>query len=108
MVERKVLGQLAPSATTNSDLYSVPPNTSTVCSTLIACNRSSSAIRVRVAVRPAAAAISNEHYLFYDTTVPANDSMALTLGLTLAATDVVTVYSSSASASFSLFGEEVS
>lgn len=105
---RKVLGQLAPSATTNTDLYTVPASTSTVCSSLVACNRSASAITVRVAVRPAGAAISNEHYLVYDTSIPANDTMTLSIGMTLATTDVVTVYASDANSSFSLFGEEVS
>jgi hypothetical protein len=40
--------------------------------------------------------------------VPSNDSIALTLGLTLANTDVVTVYAGSANLTFSLFGTEVS
>jgi hypothetical protein len=103
----KVLGQLAPSATTLSTLYTSPSGNGTVCSTLTACNRDTTAGTMRVAVRPAGAAISNEHYIYYDINIPAKETFAATLGITLAATDVVSVYASSANMSFNLFGEEL-
>jgi hypothetical protein len=59
-------------------------------------------------VRPAGATLANEHYIAYDSTVGANDSTMLTIGITLAATDVVTVYASTANLSFSAFGSEIS
>lgn len=103
----KVLGQSAPAATTNTDLYTVPAATSTVVSSLAVCNRSTSTT-FRVAVRPAGAAIANQHYIVYDNYVNQYDTVFLTLGITLAATDVVTVYANAATLSFSLFGCEVS
>ena len=103
----KVLGQSAPSATTNTDLYTVPASTSAVCSTISICNRDTTIGSYRVAVRPAGATIANEHYITYDAQVPANDSVLLTLGISLATTDVVTVYASSANFSFNLFGTEI-
>jgi hypothetical protein len=102
----KVLGQSAPSATTNTDLYTVPSANSAVCSTIAICNRSTSA-NYRVAVRPAGAAIANQHYIIYDNYVNQYDTVFLTLGITLAETDVVTVYAGSANLSFSLFGSEI-
>lgn len=102
----KVLGQVAPSATTNTTLYTVPATTSTVCSTLVVCNRGVSTT-FRVAVRPAGATIANEHYLTYDTAINQYDTAFLTLGITLATTDVVTVYAGTATVSFSLFGSEI-
>jgi len=102
----KVLGQAAPAATTNTDLYTVPAATSTVCSTLTVANRSGSASSFRVAVRPGGATLANEHYVYYGIEIPGWDAFAATLGITLAATDVVTVYASSADLSFSIFGEE--
>lgn len=102
----KTLGQSAPSATTNTDLYTVPSATSTVCSTLVICNRGASTT-FRVAVRPAGAAIANQHYIVYDNYVNQYDTVFLTLGVTLAATDVVTVYAGAATLSFSLFGSEL-
>ena len=103
----KVLGQSAPSATTNTDLYTVPSATSAVCSTLTICNRGVSTT-FRVAVRPAGAALANQHYIVYDNYVNAGDTIFLTLGISLATTDVVTVYAGTANTSFSLFGSEIS
>jgi hypothetical protein len=58
-------------------------------------------------VRPAGASIANQHYLAYDAALPANDSATLTLGVTLATTDVISVYAASANVSFSVFGVEI-
>ena len=103
----KVLGQSNPSSNTNTDLYTVPSTTSTVCSTLVICNQAASAATFRVAIRPAGAAIASQHYLSYDSNLNANDSITLTIGMTLATTDIVTVRANSASVSFSLFGSEL-
>lgn len=105
----KVLAQSAPSATTNTDIYTVGSGKSAVVSTMSICNRSSSAsVAYRIAVRPAGATLANQHYIVYDSSVAANDTVNLTLGITLATTDVVTVYASSANISVSLFGSEIS
>jgi len=103
----KVLGQSNPSAITATTLYTVPASTSAVLSTLNVCNQAASAGSFRIAVRPAGAVLAAQHYLAYDVVLAANDSIALTLGITLATTDVVTVYASSASMSFSAFGTEI-
>ena len=103
----KVLGQVAPDATTATTLYTVPSATQAVVSTLVVANRSATQTEYRIAVRPAGATLANEHYIVYNVAVAANDSTTLTLGLTLAATDVVTVYADSADLSFSLFGSEI-
>ena len=102
----KVLGQSAPSANTNTDLYTVPAATQAVCSTLSVCNRGTSTT-FRVAVRPAGAALANQHYIVYDNWVNQYDTVFLTRGVTLAATDVVTVYAGANTLSFSLFGSEI-
>lgn len=104
----KVLGQSAPSATTATTLYTVPAATSAVCSTLSVCNRNSSSATFRIAVRPAGATLADQHYMVYDAQLAANDSILLTLGIALATTDVVTVYSSTATTSYTLFGSEIS
>ena len=103
----KVLGQVNPSATTATTLYTVPSSTSTVVSTITVCNQASSAATYRIAVRPAGATLEAKHYIVYGATVAASDTTTLTLGLTLATTDVVTVYSSSATLSFNAFGSEI-
>ena len=103
----KVLGQVAPSATTNTALYTVPAATQTIVSTIVVANRAATAATFRIAIRPAGATIANQHYIAYDVSIGATDSTALTLGLTLTNTDVVTVYASTADLSFSIFGSEI-
>lgn len=103
----KILGQSNPTATTNTDLYTVPANTSVVASTLNICNQATLAATFRIAVRPAGATLAAKHYIAYDNVVPALDTISLTIGMSLAATDVVTVYASNSTVSFNLFGSEI-
>lgn len=104
----KVLAQSAPSATTATNAYTVPSATSAVVSTIVVANRAASPATYRIAVRPAGATLANQHYIAFDVTVGASDSTTLTLGITLATTDVVTVYASTANLSFNVFGSEIS
>jgi len=103
----KVLGQVNPSATTATTLYTVPASTSTVISTITVANLAGSAATFRISVRPAGAAQTNAMYIAYDVTVGATDTTTLTLGLTLATTDVVTVYASTANLAFNAYGSEI-
>jgi hypothetical protein len=103
----KVLGQVAPSATTATTLYTVPAGKQAVVSTVVVANRGSVSALYRIAIRPAAATLANQHYIAFDVMVPAADSTTLTLGLTLAASDVITIYSSTADTSFNVFGSEI-
>ena len=103
----KVLGQSAPSATTDTDIYTVPSSTEAVISTVVVANRSTSDATYRIAVRPDGATIANQHYVAYDITVGASDSTALTLGITMDAADVLTVQGSTGNLTFSVFGSEI-
>jgi glucose-6-phosphate dehydrogenase assembly protein OpcA len=103
----KVLGQVATAATTATTLYTVPAATQAIISTIVAANRAATATSYRIAIRPAGATLANEHYIAYDVAVGASDSTTLTLGLTLGAADVMTVYAGNANLSFSAFGSEV-
>ena len=104
----KVLGQSAPSATTNTDVYTVPSARESVISTIVIANREATAGTFRLAVRPNGASIADQHYLAYDVPIAANDSTTLTLGITVDATDVITFYASSANMSINVFGSEIS
>ena len=103
----KVLGQSNPSATTATTLYTCPAATQTVISTITICNQAGTSGTYRIAVRPNGATLANEHYIVYDATIQANATTAYTLGLTIDASDVVTVYASSTSFSFNAFGSEI-
>jgi glucose-6-phosphate dehydrogenase assembly protein OpcA len=104
----KVLGQSNPSATTATTLYTVPASTSAILSTVTVCNQAATSSSFRIAVRPAGAALAAQHYVAYDIAIAANDTTCLTLGLTLATTDVVTIYAGTATMSFAAFGSEIS
>lgn len=104
----KVLGQSAPSATTNTDVYTVGAGKQAIVSTITVANRAATSATYRIAIRPAGATLANQHYLAYDVTVGANDTTPITLGISLNTTDVVTVYASSANLSFGVFGSEIS
>jgi glucose-6-phosphate dehydrogenase assembly protein OpcA len=104
----KVLGQSNPASNTATTLYTAPASTATVVSTISVANLTGTAATFRIAVRPAGATLANQHYLAYDVTVGASDSTTITCGFTLATTDVITVYASTANLAFSAFGSEIS
>lgn len=103
----KILGQSAPAATIETTLYTVPAARVTTCSTLVICNRAATAATFRVTVAVAGAVTANAQYLFYDQAIDGNSTFTATIGMTLATTDVVRVYASTANLSFNLFGAEV-
>jgi hypothetical protein len=103
----KVLGQSNPSATTATTLYTTPAATQTIVSTITICNQSATAATYRIAVRVAGAALAANQYVAYDVSLPGNATDTLTLGVTLGATDVITVYASTANLSFNAFGSEI-
>lgn len=104
----KVLGQSAPSATTNTDIYTVPASTTTITSTIMVANRGTTVASYRIAIRPAGETLANKHYIAYDSSITPEDSVAFTIGITLNETDVITVYASNANLSFNIFGSEIS
>lgn len=104
----KVLGQSNPSATTATTLYTVPAATQTVVSTISVTNLAGTATTYRIAVRVAGATLANSQYIAYDTALPANSNHAYTIGMTLNATDVITIYAGNANINFTAFGSEIS
>lgn len=105
----KVLGQAALTAETNTDVYTVPSATEAVVSTIVVANRAATSNTFRIAVRPDGATLANEHYVAYDVAIPANDSTNLTIGVTMDAGDIITVYGGASSElSVNVFGSEIS
>jgi hypothetical protein len=104
----KVLGQSAPTAATATSLYTVPAATSTVISTINVVNTAASAAdTIRIAVRPAGATLATQHYIVYGVSLSAASTFTYTGGITLATTDVVTIYSANGTSSFNAFGSEI-
>ena len=103
----KVLGQVNPSATTATTAYTVPSATETVISTITVANLGPAPATYRLAVRPNGATLENKHYVVYDASIAPQETQTLTIGITLDASDVVTVYAGTATLAFNLFGSEI-
>lgn len=95
-------------AATNTNLYTVPALTSTVVSSINVVNTNASSDTIRIAIRPAGATIASQHYIVYGLSLAAGSTFTYTGGVTLATTDIITVYSTSGYCSFSAFGSEIS
>jgi len=102
----KVLGQVDPAATTTTVLYTVPDMTQTTVSSIVAANRTGSAITFRLSVHVAGAGANDKQFIYYDKSVAANDSLPIVIGITLNQTDVLKVYTSAVDMSFNIFGCE--
>jgi hypothetical protein len=103
----KVLGQVNPSANTLTTAYTVPTSTEAVISTIVVTNTGPTATTYRIAIRPNGAASSIGQYIAYDISIPTLDSLALTLGVTLDAADIISVESYSGLVNFHIFGSEI-
>lgn len=104
----KILGSAAPVAATSTLLYTVPASTGTTISSITVCNTSATATSFRISVAAAGAALATNQYVYYDQLIDGNSTYTATIGVTLAATDVVRVYATLATLSFNAFGVEVS
>ena len=107
-MSKKALGQSNPAATTATSLYTVPASKEAVVSSISVANLTATAATFRIAIRPLGAVLANVHYFAYDITVGASDTTVITVGITLATTDVITVYASTANLVFHAYGDEAS
>lgn len=108
----KQLGAAAGSGTitTAAQLYaaSATAATATVISSIVVCNASASAATYSIAVNTVSATYAAGRYIVFQATIAANDTVSLTLGLTLDPTNrFLNVSSSSASVNFSAYGAEI-
>jgi hypothetical protein len=99
--------QVVPSAGVLTTLYSVPALTQAVVSNIHVCNFGDTSASIRIAVRPLGASIIIQHYLFFGLTVSPFDTIQLGDGITMGASDVISVGSSSNNTSFTLSYAEV-
>jgi len=103
----KVLGQVNPTAATATTLYTVPAGTQAVISTISVCNLTAGEQTFRIAIRPAGETLATKHYIAYDSKVSGNDTLFITIGASLGAGDVITVYEGAADLSFNAYGSEI-
>jgi|688.fasta_scaffold747947_2 hypothetical protein len=103
----KIIAQANPASATYTNIFTASASAQYLISTVTIANLAAAEGSYRIALRENGQTLSNKHFIAYDTAVPANDSIALTLGLTINDSDVLTVYASSASIAFGVFGSEI-
>jgi len=104
----KRLGATTVTANTDTSLYTVPASSQTIVSSIVACNIGSTARTFRIAIVDGAIAnVANEDYLYYDVTIPANDTFVVTAGFTLPTTYAILVRASHADIVFNAWGTEI-
>jgi hypothetical protein len=81
--------------------------TTTVVSSITVCNQAGTGGSYRIAIRPNGETLAAKHYIAYDRAIAANATETHTIGITVDADDIVTVYASSASLSFNAFGVQI-
>lgn len=107
----KILAQSAPTSTAIANAYTVPAATNTVISTLMICNRATVNASYNIAAVAGGATIANQHYIAFNSLVPANDSIALTVGISLGVGDNIAIQANTTGVNnlgFTLFGTEIS
>lgn len=103
----KSLGQVAPVAAVLTTLYTVPALTQAILSSITVANRGGTTAKFRVAHAVAGAADDVKQYLAWDIACPAGESYIFTIGVTLAAADVVRALSDTGLCTFNAHGSEI-
>lgn len=104
----KVLAQNNPAAGVLTDIYTVPALTSTVVSSVVVCNESATPSTFRISIAVGGAADDPKQYLYFDLPFPGNETFIATIGITLAAGDILRVRAGTGSFAFTVLGEELS
>lgn len=96
--------------TTYANLYNTGAASTAVVSTITICNTASTSATFRIAVVPAsasAAAPSASNWIVYDSSIIGNDTISLTIGLTLGNSQFIRVSSSANTITFAGFISEI-
>lgn len=104
----KILGQVDDASANDVELYLVPASTEAIVSSITVCNREAAANTFRIATKTDNSAVANTDYIAYDTSIAANDTVTLTLGITLETGAEISVGASDGNVTFQAFGTEIS
>jgi hypothetical protein len=104
----KILYQYTPSDTSAHSQTAVSSGVSQIISSLVIANVTASDAAASVYVKSGAAGTAIQNAILYNVIIEANSSVALSLGITLTATDVISFQSGTATAlTFTAFGTEI-
>lgn len=102
----KVLGQATCNGAT--EVYVVPSSTETIISSIVIANKEAATNTFRLYVRPDDETLNDKHHIAYELSIAANDTIILTLGLTMNAADKLYCHGSDANVICNVFGTEIS
>jgi|AntAceMinimDraft_5_1070358.scaffolds.fasta_scaffold457252_1 hypothetical protein len=103
----KILGQSKPAAATDTDLYTNPAGGQAIISSIAITNTSAATDTFRIYIRQDGAAAGELNALMYDSPLQSNSTTTMTMGATIDAADVITVYSTNGNITFHAFGLEI-
>ena len=109
----KILGQGVPTTSTSTTLYTVPnTSTQTVISTVTICNTTTSPAGAYLYLVKGGGSAATTNALVYNSSIPANSTVTLTLGLTLSNTASVVDFivggtGTSGALTFTVSGSEI-
>lgn len=103
----KILGQVADASANDVELYLVPASTEAIVSTIIVTNREAAANTFRIATKSDNSAVATTDYVAFDTSIAANDTITLTLGITLQTGAEISVGASDANVTFQAYGTQI-
>jgi len=93
---------------TYATLYEAPAGTTAVISTIAICNTASASLTYRIGFANSAGTPAAADWLVYDATVSGNDTVFLTIGVSIPAGTFIRVSSSANTSAFQAFVSEVS
>lgn len=99
----KILGQQNPGAS-NTALVTAGASEEIIISTVVIANREAAANTFRLYVLTSGGSVTDKEYIAYDAQIAANDTITLTLGVTLSNSEVLGCYGSDTNVSFNAFG----
>lgn len=103
----KLLARSQPAAATNTIVYTAPASTKVLVTSIVVCNVGAAAETFRIFFIPAAGAANINNAIYYDVTLPDNDTFVANIAL-LGETDTdITVYSLGGNATFTISGMEI-
>lgn len=101
-----ILGKANLSATTITNIYTVPASTVSVFNILV-CNRNTSTIKIRIALSTTSVTQATDEFIEYDTLIPGNGVLERTK-IMLDTAKIVTAYSDTANVTVIVDGFEES
>jgi hypothetical protein len=103
----KILGQSSPTLNSNVTVYTCPAGNNAVTSTMTICNlQSTGPAALSIGAVQSGQTLANLNYITRNTLIASNDTLILTLGMTLNAGDFLTANANVSTLAITVFGSE--